>query len=110
MDRKFTADAISNRQTDSEGNTMLISDKGYHVLTMIHPVQINEHPISQKDLERFQADLRLHQYAGSIFDALQALTSGLEALKAGKITVFDFPLDTYIEKSNAVLKRATDIT
>lgn len=90
------------------GNYELSTNLGRHVLTLIHPVITEDEPLSEEKEEQFRADLRLYQNAGAVYDCLEQLSTHLKALKEGKITIFNFPLEQMIKDANLVLRKASN--
>lgn len=107
--KNFTLDSLSNLKVTEHGDYDLITDKGKHVLTMIHPVQINEQEISEAQINQFKADLRLHQNAVALYECLEEFQLNLQLLKDGKISIFNLPIDTLLQEGKNVLKRANEI-
>lgn len=105
----FSQDALSKQEFDLEGHLQVFTDKGRHVLTLIHPLQMGDIPIPKEDIKQFKADILLHVHAVSLYNTLSTITDALEALKSGKITIFTFPIHELLDISNSVLNRASKI-
>lgn len=105
----FTREALVS-QIDDDGNYLLKTIQGENVLIMIHPVQISEHKISSLRIKQFKADLSLHQNALPMYDCLKEFQLKLQLLKDGKISIFDFPIDTLLQQGKNTLKRASEIS
>lgn len=109
MKNNFTKEPLSLVVIDNNtGHYHLATPTGRHVLTMIHPVQISEQEIPSEDIDRFKADLSLHQNALAVYECLETLNQSLHYLKQGKISIFDLPIDRMLQVSDNVLKRASE--
>lgn len=108
-EESFTEGTLFGETNEQTGHFELFSIKGHHILTVLHPVQHLEKPISEEDLNRFKGDLRLHQHAGSLYDCLKEIRGNLQDLKDGSVSIFKFPIDELLKMSEVILKRASEI-
>lgn len=108
IETRFTREALSNHVTNNEGHLDVLTDKGTHILTLIHPVLKHDYPLNARVVE-FKANLRLFQYAANTFESLEEITSTLRLLKEGKIDIFHFPIDELIKRGESALRKASQI-
>lgn len=106
----FTEEPLNKVEVDQEtGHYEMLTPKGKHILTLIHPTEYFNNGIEEEELNRFKGDLRLHQHASSVFDSLKEIHDNLSDLQTDAISIFDFPIDKLIRESAIVLKRASRI-